>query len=300
MGLQRSAVERMRAAGVEVLVSTLDVSNRQEAAELMKIASSMAPIAGIFHLAMNLQDKLLSNQTGEGWNGCVKPKAMGAYNLDLESRQLKQPLDAFVMFSTAISEMGNAGQANYGYGNQVLNEICKARTAANVPGINLAIMWGSIGDVGFFAEKQEAHFTNSFEFMKLALQPIDNCLQKLGYLLAGGDAAPTVAGVRAYALAKPRLDKIGTAITTGTGPGSDSGSGDSLPREDLVSAVLAVMGVTEQNIGENGSLSQLGIDSMQVVEVRAILQRELGRPFPLDQVGALTLGKLRALAGGKV
>ncbi len=54
--------------------------------------------------------------------------------------------------------------------------------------------------------------------------------------------------------------------------------------QDLVSAVLAVMGVSEKNIGENGSLSQLGIDSMQVVEVRAILQRELGRPFPLDQV----------------
>jgi hypothetical protein len=51
-----------------------------------------------------------AEQTGEGWNGCVKPKAIGAYNLDIESRQLPQPLDVFVMFSTAISEMGNPGK----------------------------------------------------------------------------------------------------------------------------------------------------------------------------------------------
>lgn len=54
--------------------------------------------------------------------------------------------------------------------------------------------------------------------------------------------------------------------------------------QDLVSAVLAVLGVNEQDIGENDDLSQLGIDSMQVVEVRSTLQRALGRPFPLDEV----------------
>lgn len=51
-----------------------------------------------------------------------------------------------------------------------------------------------------------------------------------------------------------------------------------------MSAVLAVVGVTEQDIGENDDLAQLGIDSMQVVEVRQTLQRALGRPFPLDEV----------------
>jgi hypothetical protein len=34
-------------------------------------------------------------------------------------------------------------------------------------------------------------------------------------------------------------------------------------------------------------LSKMGIDSMQVVEVRATVQRALGRPFPLEEVGTL-------------
>ena len=37
------------------------------------------------------------------------------------------------------------------------------------------------------------------------------------------------------------------------------------------------------------------VDIVQVVEVRARLQRALGRPFPLEEVTTLTLAKLRAL-----
>jgi acyl carrier protein len=54
--------------------------------------------------------------------------------------------------------------------------------------------------------------------------------------------------------------------------------------QDLVGAILGIMGLNEANIGENDDLSQMGIDSMQVVEVRSTLQRALGRPFPLDEV----------------
>jgi acyl carrier protein len=53
-----------------------------------------------------------------------------------------------------------------------------------------------------------------------------------------------------------------------------------------VTAVLDIMGLKEENIGENDDLSKMGIDSMQVVEVRATVQRALGRPFPLEEVGS--------------
>ncbi len=49
-------------------------------------------------------------QTGWEWNRCVGPKALGAINLDLESRNLPQPLDVFVAFSSAVVETGNAGK----------------------------------------------------------------------------------------------------------------------------------------------------------------------------------------------
>ena len=46
---------------------------------------------------------------------------------------------------------------------------------------------------------------------------------------------------------------------------------------------MDLLGIDPATIGENDNLSGMGIDSMQVVEVRARLQRALGRPFPLEE-----------------
>ncbi len=49
-------------------------------------------------------------QNGCDWNRCVGPKALGAINMDLESRNLLRPLDVFVAFSSAVVETGNTGK----------------------------------------------------------------------------------------------------------------------------------------------------------------------------------------------
>lgn len=54
--------------------------------------------------------------------------------------------------------------------------------------------------------------------------------------------------------------------------------------QDLISSILSILGVKEGDVGEDDDLTQLGIDSMQVVEVRATLQKSLGRAIPLDEV----------------
>ena len=46
----------------QVEVSTLDVSDLAETEAMMQLAHQMAPVGGIFHLAMVLTDKLLANQ----------------------------------------------------------------------------------------------------------------------------------------------------------------------------------------------------------------------------------------------
>ena len=55
-------VQKLAAAGCTVDVSTLDVANRGEAEQLLADASRLAPIGGVFHLAMVLDDRLIINQ----------------------------------------------------------------------------------------------------------------------------------------------------------------------------------------------------------------------------------------------
>lgn len=47
---------------VQVEVSKLDVSSLPETEEMLEDAQKMAPVAGIFHLAMVLTDKWIANQ----------------------------------------------------------------------------------------------------------------------------------------------------------------------------------------------------------------------------------------------
>lgn len=43
-------------------VTTLDVGVPEEAEQIIKLAEDIAPVGGIFHLAMYLADKLITNQ----------------------------------------------------------------------------------------------------------------------------------------------------------------------------------------------------------------------------------------------
>ncbi len=66
--------------------------------------------------------------------------------------------------------------------------------------------------------------------------------------------------------------------------------------QDLVEAVLNLMGLKADAVGENDNLAALGIDSMQLMEVRAVMQKKLCRPIPLEMIGSLTVATLRELA----
>ncbi len=49
-------------ASSQVEISTLDVADLGETKEIVAMANGMAPVGGIFHLAMILQDRWMSNQ----------------------------------------------------------------------------------------------------------------------------------------------------------------------------------------------------------------------------------------------
>ena len=61
-GHQADAIAKMESLGVEVTVSTLDVVELDEAKELIAMTEAKAPLAGIFNLALNLDDRLMAQQ----------------------------------------------------------------------------------------------------------------------------------------------------------------------------------------------------------------------------------------------
>ena len=89
----------------------------------------------------------MENQTVQNFCQVAEPKVTGTLNLDTVSRQMcAESLDWFVVFSSVSCGRGNAGQANYGFANSVMERVCERRHHDGLPG--LAVQWGAIGDVG--------------------------------------------------------------------------------------------------------------------------------------------------------
>lgn len=96
-----------------------------------------------------LIDKILEEQNEESFAAVVAPKVHGTLNLDRLSRVLCPHLEHFVVFSSAIASVGNAGQSNYGFANSAAERICENRKAENFPA--LAVEWGAIADAGILS-----------------------------------------------------------------------------------------------------------------------------------------------------
>ena len=62
-----------------------------------------------------------------------------------------------------------------------------------------------------------------------------------------------------------------------------------------MATVLELMGLKEGEIGENDSLAEMGLDSLQLVEIRSKVQSAIGRPLPLEQARCRAHTSLLAL-----
>lgn len=77
----------------------------------------------------------MENQTQDNFRKVCEPKVEGTINLDRVTRDLcKDGLEWFVVFSSVSCGRGNAGQANYGFANSVMERICEQRKHDGFPG----------------------------------------------------------------------------------------------------------------------------------------------------------------------
>jgi fatty acid synthase, animal type len=136
--------------GVQVKVSTSDITTRSGCEELIKTANGLGPVGGIFNLAVVLRDEHFAKQNIENFEECFKPKSSSTKYLDEISRISCSELDHFVFFSSVSCGRGNGAQSNYGYSNSFAENIIEKRQRENLPG--KVIQFGPIKDVGLLSE----------------------------------------------------------------------------------------------------------------------------------------------------
>ena len=204
-------------------------------------------IAGVWHLAMKLTDKLHKHMSSNDWHGVIDVKYKGAMLLDKYCSD-----DAlFVCWSSISSLFGNAGQTNYAQGNFLMEELCRERRAKGKHG--LAVCWGAIDNIGYLS--QENSKINKLMFIP---QNIDDCLNDLHTLLKTDKAV-----VSCYKLNPQFGEKDGTVVAS------------------LLDIVLAIVGFNQEtiaNMDDKTTLQELGMDSLQSASVKQIMKNK-GKTF---------------------
>ncbi|MCH9650132.1 MAG: SDR family NAD(P)-dependent oxidoreductase [Deltaproteobacteria bacterium] len=136
---ESAALEELRQDGATVLYRSCDVSNRQSLAALWAdLPNALPPIDAVVHAAGVVDDGLLEHQNPDRFRGVFSSKALGAWNIHLQT--LDQPLSLFLCCSSAASLLGTPGQAGYAAANAFLDGLCHLRRLQGQAALSLN--WG--------------------------------------------------------------------------------------------------------------------------------------------------------------
>lgn len=250
--------------GVEVVVSTADVTTEQGCEELLQEATKLGSVGGIFNLAVALRDGLYENQSAQLFKESFGPKAIATTYLDELSRKLCPDLKHFVIFSSVSCGRGNAGQSNYGMANSIMEKIIERRHELKLPA--KAIQWGAVGDVGLLADLQEKNM--DMQISGTLPQRITSCIEVLDTLLTSDD--PIVASM---VVAEKQFFEF--------------------RKDNVIESLFNILGIRDKkSISMDSPLSKLGMDSLMTVEITQLLEREFCLFLTLKELQSMTLHEL--------
>jgi NADP-dependent 3-hydroxy acid dehydrogenase YdfG/acyl carrier protein len=288
---ERVRVERLESLGATVRIVSADVSDEASVSGVLEGINQ--PLLGVVHAAGLLSDGMISNQTPLKLSEVYGPKVKGAFVLDKLTRG--RGLDFFIMYSSAASMLGSPGQLNYCGANAFLDSLAYYRRSCGETGT--VINWGAWSGSGMASRLEESGRKPGVRGVEL-IDP-ETGLMYLSLLLRRNVVQSGVIGLRwdemEISASDPFYERMQSAKVV---PGSkaersvkaelrlsDPSEREAKLRAYVLQQVLMVLGITESaGLGGEKGFFDLGMDSLTIMELRNILQRNLEIKIGTDVV----------------
>lgn len=284
-------IDRLRADGTDVVTFQTDLTDAGQVGDTVaEIRAQRPPLRGVLHLAGALDDATILNLQESQLERVIGPKLHGALHLDELTDT--EPLDLFVLFSSAATLIGNPGQAVYAAANAALDALAQRRRMRGRPG--LSVQWGPFEDVGLAA--QDGRRGSRLAARGLDGFAVGEAWEALAHFLAGSDPVLAYMPLNlrqwfdAYPQAAAQRSWAQLAALASNGEGG-SGSGSELLDLLRRSSEEERLGVVESQVRELAAdvlrldleviaadvpFKALGLDSLMGLELRNRLESTFG------------------------
>ncbi|KAL4792644.1 polyketide synthase [Aspergillus venezuelensis] len=283
--------------GCRVLLPECDITNETAVREALDGTDAVfPPVRGLVQGAMVLNDCVFEHMSHEQYLNAVLPKVQGTWTL--HNATLNQPLDFFVMLSSAVGVVGNSSQANYAAGSSFLDALASHRRSLGLPAMSLDL--GIIGSVGYVSENDDVrkrlnrmgHETISEEKMldliHMAIGDGQDSRQPSQIVTGITTKQPEAAWIQAAKFSVLRQARSGDSPTTNTSGTSTTTLSDTLRavktvaeavtsvRDAMITKLAKNLMVNDADIDPEQPVSACGVDSLVAVELRNWLLAQTG------------------------
>jgi acyl carrier protein len=266
----------------------------------------------VVHAAGVLRDGALLELTTDDLRAVLAPKVLGARHLDELTRD--DPLDWFVLYSSAAGVLGSPGQAGYSAANAFLDAFAHHRRAAGRPA--LSVDWGPWAKAGMAAGPVETAQQRRLRTGTGVIEP-DEGLDVLERLVLGGRTQavvvafelrhllqfyPTQLGLALFAEVAADATRLKSVAVQSTARPRTSAEYVA-PRGDLERRIAAIwqrsLGI--EAVGVHDSFFELGGDSVFGNQILIEIGRALGvRIDPATAFEGFTVARLAELAEARL
>ncbi|MGA6174513.1 amino acid adenylation domain-containing protein [Streptomyces sp. NPDC012600] len=286
-------LRELEALGAQAHLAPLDITDEDALTGWLDAyrRGGHPPVRGVFHLAGQVRDTLVSDLDRPAFDAVHDPKTVGAHLLHRHLRD--EPLDHFVLFASIASLLTTAGQTNYAAGNAFLDALAHHRRAQGLPALSLD--WGPwatgmIEELGLVD-----HYLHSRGMSSLAPDAGMAVLERVigqehaqlvvatvvdwtAFLAWYPSPPPLVTDLAAAAAPPPAAQGNGFLDTFRT---ADEETRRTLVATRFAALAAAVLRTGTDRIDPAEGLGGLGLDSLLAMELRARVHAELGVALPV-------------------